>query len=82
MLVTIEGTYSNGRVELKETPPVDATSRVIVTFLVPGPVDLAARGIDPALAGDLRARLATFAEDWNSEEMAIYDDYPTIRHSN
>lgn len=33
MLVTIEGTYSNGRIELKETPPVAATSRVIVTFL-------------------------------------------------
>jgi hypothetical protein len=48
-----------------------------VTFLESGFVDLWARGIDEAQAIELRARLATFAEDWDSPEMSIYDDYDT-----
>ncbi len=32
MLVTIQGQYQNGRVELEESPPIRA-SRVMVTFL-------------------------------------------------
>jgi hypothetical protein len=36
MLVSLEGVYSEGRVELKEKPPVEATSRVIVTFIDSG----------------------------------------------
>ncbi|MDI6793810.1 MAG: hypothetical protein QME81_13255 [bacterium] len=47
---------------------------VIVTFLEPIFVDLRARGIDKAHAAELRARLATFAEEWDSLEMEIYDD--------
>jgi hypothetical protein len=37
--------------------------------------DLQTRGIDEAQAAELRARLATFAEDWDSPEMDIYDEY-------
>ena len=48
---------------------------VIVTFLPLRPVDLQARGLDEAQAADLRSRLATFAEDWESPEMSIYDNY-------
>jgi hypothetical protein len=33
------------------------------------------RGIDEKQAADLRARLATFTEDWDSPEMNLYDDY-------
>lgn len=33
MLTTIEGTYENGRVELRETPSHIDRARVIVTFL-------------------------------------------------
>ncbi len=40
-------------------------------------IDLAALGISVAEAADLRARLHTFAEDWESLEMDIYDDYDT-----
>jgi hypothetical protein len=40
------------------------------------PVDLRQRGIGGAQAGDLRARLKTFAEDWNRPEAAIYDEDP------
>lgn len=36
-------------------------------------VDLRARGMDEAKATDLRARLKTFAEDWDRPEMGVYD---------
>lgn len=76
MLKTVEGIYRNGKVDLVEVPEnISEDARVIVTFLEPGTVDLRARGISEAQAADLRARLATFAEDWESPEMEIYDDY-------
>ena len=53
--------------------------RVIVTFLENGARDLHARGISPAMAAELRARLATFAEEWKSPEMDIYDDYEAAK---
>ena len=37
-------------------------------------IDLRERGIDKAQAANLRERLATFAEDWESPEMSIYDN--------
>jgi hypothetical protein len=40
-------------------------------------IDLNARGIDETQAKDLRARLETFAEDWNRPEADIYDENPT-----
>ena len=40
-------------------------------------VELRERGIDGAHAADLRARLKTFAEDWERPEAAIYDENPT-----
>lgn len=39
-------------------------------------VDLRSRGISKAQANDLRARLRTFAEDWDRPEAAIYDEDP------
>ena len=39
-------------------------------------VDLRPRGISEAQASDLRARLRTFAEDWDRPEAAIYDEDP------
>ena len=36
-------------------------------------IDLRSRGISEAQASDLRARLKTFAEDWERPEAAIYD---------
>lgn len=76
MLKTIEGIYRNGKIELTERPGhVPDEARVIVTFLETKWVDLQRRGIDEAQAAELRARLAAFAEDWDSPEMDIYDDY-------
>ena len=39
-------------------------------------IDLPSRGISEAQAADLRARLKTFAEDWERPEAAIYDEDP------
>jgi hypothetical protein len=75
MLRSVEGVYREGKVELLESVPEGTTGRVIVTFVTsPGTtVDLAARGIDPERAADLRGRLAAFAEDWQRPEMDAYD---------
>ena len=70
---TVEGVFRNGKIELAETPLDVDEARVIVTFLPNGAVNLAERGIDEAQAGNLRARLTTFAEDWDLPEMEAYD---------
>lgn len=72
-MLTIEGVYNNGKIELNEFPANVGQARVLVTFLEPVEVNLAERGIDQAQAADLRARLSTFAEDWERPEMDIYD---------
>ena len=72
-MLTIEGIYQDGKVEISTLPVPTGPSRVLVTFLEPVEIDLAARGITPAQAADLRARLSTFAEDWERPEMDIYD---------
>lgn len=80
MFKSIEGIYRNGKIELVQVPTdVRDETRVIVTFLEPRSIDLRERGIDEAHAADLRARLATFAEDWDSPEMDIYDDYDAVK---
>lgn len=70
---TVEGIYRDGKVELLETPANVEEARVIVTFLAEGVVDLSKRGIDETQAANLRARLGTFAEDWEQPEMGAYD---------
>ncbi|MCL0102741.1 antitoxin family protein [Dehalococcoidia bacterium] len=76
MFKTIEGVYRDGKVKLIETPAnVPEDTRVIVTFLEDTHIDLRTRGIDEAHAADLRARLAIFADDWDSPEMKVYDNY-------
>ncbi len=42
----------------------------------PAGIELHDRGISETQAADLRARLKTFAEDWNRPEAAIYDEAP------
>ncbi|GJQ57569.1 MAG: hypothetical protein D8M57_19645 [Candidatus Scalindua sp. AMX11] len=76
MLNAIEGIYRNGKIELTEIPKdVNDEARVIVTFLKSKQIDLYKRGIDEKQAADLLGRLSTFAEDWDSPEMNIYDNY-------
>lgn len=80
MLTTVEGIYRNGQIELIESPNnlLEGT-RVIVTFLETKTIDLASQSIDKAQAELLRTSLSTFAEDWNSPEMSIYDDYDAAK---
>ncbi|MEB3358127.1 MAG: hypothetical protein VKK04_15470 [Synechococcales bacterium] len=76
MLTSVEGIYRNGRIELAEQPTdVHEGARVIVTFVESVEIDLTLQGIDRAQAEVLRASLASFAEDWNSSEMSVYDNY-------
>lgn len=80
MLTSITGVYRDGRIELAEAPrDMPDETRVIVTFLASGRIALPPLGIDEARAAELRARLAAFAEDWDSPEMEDYDDYDAAK---
>ena len=80
MLTAIQGIYRDGKIQLTEVPNnVRDDTPVIVTFLTSGNIDLSARGIDEAQAADLRTRLTTFAEEWDSPEMDIYDNYDAAK---
>ena len=75
-LTSIEGVYREGKIEFSQTPrDVCDGTPVIMTFLRSQPVDLQERGINQAQAAALRAQLAAFAEDWESPEMSVYDNY-------
>lgn len=74
MLTTIRGVYRDGKIELLESGPPVSEAQVIVTFLPAGqPIDLRSVGIDEAQADGLRTRLRTFAEDWDRQDMDVYD---------
>jgi hypothetical protein len=80
MLISVEGVYRNGRVELTENPNnVSEGACVIVTFVQSNDIDLASQGIDREQTKTLRASLATFSDDWNSPEMSIYDNYDAAK---
>jgi uncharacterized UPF0146 family protein len=80
MLTTVEGIYRDGRIDLKNLPNnVAEESKVIVTFVESNDVDLAAHDIDKSQAEALRNSLVTFADDWNSLEMSVYDNYDAIK---
>lgn len=82
MLTRVEGIYRNGRIELTQLPAnVPEETRAIVTFIEPEEegIDLSTYGIDETQAEALQANLATFAEDWNSPEMSIYDHYDAAK---
>ena len=80
MLVSVQGVYRHGKIELIEQPGmIRDETRVVVTFLESGLIDLRTRGVNEEQAAELRARLATFAEDWGSPEMSIYDNYDAAK---
>ena len=54
MSKTIKGIYRNGKIELSETPnDVCEGTRVVVTFLSSGSIDLRERGINEAEAAEM-----------------------------
>ena len=71
--------YRDLEVVVVDNAPSTDDTRVLVTFLPSSRVDLKAHGIDEEQAAELRARLTTFAEDWDSPEMDLYDDYDAAR---
>lgn len=74
-MLTVEGTYENGKVELLELPPGEVKkARVLVTFVENKEINLRERGINESQAADLRSRLGAIAEDWERPEMDVYDD--------
>lgn len=80
MIQNMEGVYRNGKIELIQPQSnIKEETQVIVTFLEPHDIDLQRRGIDKKQAAELRARLATFASDWDSPEMEIYDNYEVVK---
>lgn len=80
MLTSVEGVYRDGKVELYELPEeIGEGRRVIVTFVESPSVALRDRGIDEEQAAKLRESLASFAEDWESPEMEVYNDYDAAR---
>ena len=80
MLKTVHGVYRNGEVALEEAPnEVQDGTPVLVTFLVATPIHLDEVGMSPAAAAELRANLSSFAAEWDSSDMDIYDDYDAAR---
>ena len=73
-MITVEGIFRNGHVELLQQPAAQCESRVLVTFLESKEIDLRERGISEEQAADLRSRLKTFAEDWDRPELDVYDE--------
>lgn len=72
-MLTIEGTYKNGKIVLNEAPSELTESKVLVTFLQPVRINLTEKGINKVQASMLRAKLGTISEDWDRPEMDIYD---------
>lgn len=80
MLTSITGVYRHGQIILTEQPnDLPDDTQVIVTFLTTNGADLAAYGIDAHQAADLRARLDSFAAEWDRPEMDMYNDYDTAK---
>ncbi len=57
----------------------NAEWETLITFIDIGDFDASAQKMSEEQAADLRARLKTFAEEWDSPEMDIYDDYDAAR---
>lgn len=73
-MLTVEGIYKDGKVELLETVSEVKQAKVLVTFLENGDIDLQTLGIDEPQAQELREKFATF-EDWNDPALDVYNDY-------
>lgn len=73
-MLTVEGIYRSGHVELLEEVTQSDDAKVLVTFVEAKDVDLSTLGIDKAAAAELRHAFESF-EDWNDPAMDIYNNY-------
>ena len=77
-MLTVEGIYKDGKVELLRSIEDVKEARVLVTFIDNSDIELTTLGISEAEAAELRDKFATF-EDWNDPEMDLYNDYDNAR---
>lgn len=70
MLTTVEGVFPDGRVELREAPPVDQ-ARVIVTFLPEPPKSGAGSS---QLASEANRRILALLQAWSAEPLSADEE--------
>lgn len=79
-MLTVEGIYRNGKIELLETVSEVRQAKVLITFLETSDIDLKTLGIGREEARELREEFATF-EDWNDPALDVYNDYDNAKSS-
>ena len=79
LLALARTTENVGAFDSSAQGPEAASQRLEEPAMAYVSLDFRARGIGEAQATDLRARLRTFAEDWDRPEAAIYDEDPAPR---
>jgi hypothetical protein len=77
-MITVEGVYKNGRIELLENVSELKDSKVLITFLNSSDISLDSVGINESEAAELRDSLSSF-EDWNDPALDIYNDYDNAK---
>jgi hypothetical protein len=77
-MLTVEGIYKDGKVELLETVSDVKQAKVLVTFLENNDLDLQTLGINETQAEVLREKFSAF-EDWNDPALDIYNDYDNAK---
>lgn len=65
MLTTIKGVYDQGHIFMKEEPPVNTKTEVIITFLTQ---DEEPKSIGKRIPGGLKGRV-TIPDDFNEMQM-------------
>ena len=77
-MLTVEGIYKDGRIELLENVAEVKQAKVLITFLENSDVDLRSLGINKQEASELREKFAAF-EDWNDPALDVYNDYDNAK---
>ena len=77
-MLTVEGIYKDGKIELLKSIEDVKEAKVLVTFIDNSDSELRTLGISEVEAAELRDKFATF-EDWNDPEMDLYNDYDNAR---
>ena len=77
-MLTVEGIYKDGKIELLETVSEVKQAKVLITFLETSDIDLKTLGISREEASELREKFATF-EDWNDPALDVYNDYDNAK---
>jgi hypothetical protein len=71
MLTTVEGVFRDGRIELREAPPVVEGARVIVTFL---PESSESRAGSPHSASEVNRRMLDLLQAWKAEPLTAEEE--------